>query len=591
MFMSETETKQHAAEAQAMHMSLKGTKVGRQVSEFIVQTCAAKLAGVNETSICKVLELSKALMTTLNTVDGLEKTGLYDERRNLPKFIVVADLMGKRVSAWSDKPTLIRELCASFYGPTFSNVGHGNIVRHEIDNEVKLAAQSQDTSLCLVLVSPWGESIADRFWRLMTIRKTESSAFLDSERVLTSIQLPPARPASSVLGNQMSELVPPRVVEAFCSEWKALNLEMPVVAECDAAGGVTDNRQMVVLKGVLNQLKSENSRLTQALDLLKESKEAEIQTRVETKLVNERVSFYRDVEDLNQTLESQAHCVSIERVRVDVTAAAMKEADAELAKSLDFLQDLKGELLLQEEMISSSKKAKGDECEKLRDLLKKSKAEIKRLETSRKEELQHRLEEKAKRIELESSLEDQRSVAEMLSNELQESKDREQRFRETASEQTARLFDDVENKAVKIKELNKSCKNYECLIRNNQIAARFRMKLKALVDKARSNSTKAVEKGCAKEVPIKQTQHMEYFPADAIASANATISMLKRFVEIASDAPQKSPDIHEHRHNGNHIYENVYQPYQQTPYYHAQQPFYPNSPPFYNPAFKGHHGR
>ena len=608
MFMSETETKQHAEEAQAMHLSLKGTKVGRGVSEFIVQTCAAKMTGANETSICKVLELSKALLTTLNTKDGLEKTGFVNERRNMPNFIILADLMGKRVSTWSDTPTLIRELCASFYGPTVSNIGHGNIIRHEIDNEVKLAADSPNTSLCLVLVSPWGESISDRFWRLMTIRKTENGAFLDSERFLTSIQSPPARPGCSVLGNQMSEIVSPRMVEAFCSEWKAFNIEMPVVCQAvDSNGAGADNRQLVVLKGVLNQLKSENSRLTQALDLLKESKEAEIQTRVESKLVNERVLFYRDVEDLNQTLESQARCVSIERIRADVIASAMKEADAALSKSLDFIQDLKGELLLKEDVISCSKKAKSDECEKLRDLLKKSKAEIKRLETSRKEEIQHRLEEKAKRIELESSLEDQRSVNEMLNNELQESKDREQRFRDTASEQTARLFDDVENKAGKIKELEKRIcetvystskinERYKTILcralLSHRVALRFRLKLKALVEKTKSDnalSTTSVETACAKEVSIKNTQQMEYFPADAVAAAHSTISMLKRFVEIASDVTPKSPDIREHRYNGNNIYDNGHQPYQQH-YYHAQQTFYPNSPGFY-PQYKGNHGR
>ena len=83
LFVSETEARAHGEEARAMHSAIQNSASGRVVSEFIVQTCAAKMAEAHETSIAKVTQLSQILMSALNSHDGLERTGFVDDSRAL----------------------------------------------------------------------------------------------------------------------------------------------------------------------------------------------------------------------------------------------------------------------------------------------------------------------------------------------------------------------------------------------------------------------------------------------------------------------------------------------------------------------------
>jgi len=564
------------------------------MSKFIAKTCASKLSDANETSVTMGFEISKALMTTLNTPGGQERAGFVDDSRNLPKFMVVSDLMGKRVSAWSNKPTLIRELCASFYGPSNSHFGHGSVLRHEIDNEAKLAAQSQEpTSLCLVLVSPWGESISDRFWRLMTIKRTGSNVYRDSERVLTSMQAPPARPACSVLGEQMTELCSKRVVDAFCNDWRASNLESSSDCVSDVANDSgMESRQMTVLKAVLGQLRGENARLQHALDSLKASKEDDVRNRVEKAVASQRAVFYTDIAHLNHNLDSQTKCLSIERVRADALETELKNADYDIKQSMDKIQELKCELLVQQEIASSTKQQRDDENERLKEALRQSKAEVKRIESTRKQEVKQSIVEKNVRMELEASVEDHRSTNETLNVNLQKSKDRERRFRDTASEQTARLVDVNHANGLLIKDLETRIadasfakthlhERYASVFYRNVLARRmsvqFRLKLKLLVDAKRSKQptpnltaskesqtsetfTVALDTVSAARTPYAPHKQLQpppdvdllHFPADAVAAANSSISMLKRFIEQANTIPLSKSQFPNNVHSGAH---------------------------------------
>jgi len=571
--------KLHAEASLKMHESLQGTKSGMEMSNFISQTCASRLAESNETAITKVFNLTKALITTINMENGLERTGFLDDRRALPKFMIVADLMGKRVSAWSDKPTLIRELCASFYGSENAGFGNGCVLRHEIDNEVKSAAlQQEPTSLCLVLVQNWGESISDRFWRLSTIKCVDVCTFRDSERVLTSMQAPPARPACSVLGAQMTETVSAKVVDEFCNDWKASNLESSggggggggssggsSDGDGDGGGGTgtsggdevdvaergaIEGRQLVVLKSLLNQLRGENRRLQTALDALKQSKEAEILSRVSVCIKAERELFYTDIEELHRSLEAHAIHTSTERVRAEALEREIKNTDIDLAMSLAVVHELRGEVLVEQETIVSTKQQKADEIDKLKELLRQARVDVKRVEAARKQEAEQRISEKAKRLVIDGKLEDQRLANETLNSALRKSNDRERSFRETTSEQTGHLVDMNQSHTLAIKKLNmrvlELCavtstlreEHASALCRErlvHRIAARFRCKLKTRVDATRLRARPAPLDEAVDKPPSPNAVEALHFPADAVASANASISMLRRFIEKASE--------------------------------------------------------
>ena len=660
-YVSEVEARTHGDEARAMHASIQSTASGRAVSDFIVKTCVAKMADAHETSIAKTMELSKVLMTAINQHEGLERTGFIDDSRELPKFIALADLMGRRVAAWSQSATLIRELCACFYGPNSAHFGHGSVLRHEIDCEAKLAAQ-EGATLCLVLVSPWGESLADRFWRLMTVRKTESGAYRDSERVMTSMQTPPTKPGMSVLGDRMECTVPPRIVDAFLREWRAVNLESASL-ECGGEGdgegsgegsGSAGAREIGVLRGIVSTLRGENARLQESLNALKLSKEVEVQAKLDALVTSERSVFYADIASLHTSLDAQSSNAAIDRVRAEALEADLREADAEIGRLGCFVSELKGEVLVAQESSTSSKKSKQEEVEKLRDAIKNAKAEAKRVESARREEVRQLVAERARAQQLEAQLEGKRVEVEAANAELQISKQREATLRDTMSEHTGRLMDINQRCEEKIDAHERTLARVRQaklpLLREVALRVRHARDVEALVCKFAvrmmrmtrrpkmpicsqsrrnddsecslaptrlgddesegSEEPEAVEavEAAVRASPAPSIQ-LESFPADAVASANATIAMLKRFVDVASGAAvapsnaaaspsasptfgnyhaQQQPFFHAYHHQ--QVYPQHFQQHQpHHPHHpHQQQNYYYATPP---PIFVPHASR
>jgi hypothetical protein len=103
-----------------------------------------------------------------------------------------------------------------------------------------------ETSLCLVLSAPWGAALAERYWRLMTIRRVRVSSastgktgeliacrstgeliattctmFIDSESVLTSSMRPPSVRGSSVLNNLDTQTTLDKLVTVFKNQFRA----------------------------------------------------------------------------------------------------------------------------------------------------------------------------------------------------------------------------------------------------------------------------------------------------------------------------------------------------------------------------------
>ena len=578
-----------------MHRSLQHSANGKALSEFINNACVARLVEAHETSILKVMQLSKILMTAINMEGGLARTGFVDDRRELPKFMVIADLMGKRVALWSNAATIIRELCGSFYGSGATHFGQGSLLRHDID-AAAAAAEVSSTTLCLVLVSPWGEALGDRFWRLMTIQKTESGAYRDSDSVLTSMQSPPLRAGMSVLGERMEQCVHARVVEAFCNEWRALNCDGGcVVGGVGAPSKPTDARETVVLRGVVASLRAENDRLKQSLDSLKTSKEAEVRARVDEKLDCERAIFYADIESLNGSLEVHSNQTTIERVACDALRTSLEAADAEIERLGTQIRTLRGEVLVAQETSSHTKKHRNEELEKLREALKTARAEVKRIEAARKQEVDQKMAERADAHALALQLESQRAEVERLAAELQNSNSRESTFRDTASEQAGRLLDLNQANTDKLKACERKIRNVKTfgphilkqlaaqLVRTlaaQRTAHRFAVTLRRRAERAKAERSAGSECSQASTIdvcetvatgecgdappspPLEHSDAPNVFPADAIASANACISMLHRFVDraVTPVPPPQSNNTHPH-----HPHFQTFQPYQQAP--------------------------
>ena len=305
---------------------------------------------------------------------------------------------------------------------------------------------------------------------------------------------------------------------------------------------------------------------------------------------------------------------------------------------------MKGELMVQQEIADDAKQHKSDENEKLREAARHAKAEVKRIESARKREVEERLAEKSGRRELEGKFEDQRSLNETLHVELQKSKERERCFRDTASEQTSRLCDINQSNSMTIKDLERRIEginhakanlNERCATRlgrlhrtllTTRVASRFRLRLKVLVDANRSkhqpmpttsspttltaSSTESTT-STTSETPTITTADLEdvmHFPADAIASANASISMLKRFVEraheISSNKQQQQQQLptndqqqqqqqqqqHHYFNAGNHTYKEFH-PHHQMMQQQQQQPHYarPSSPHTAGQPWYPHH--
>ena len=425
---SDVESRRHFQESVDLHKTLcalPGSK-GKELSEFVANTALHATGACVPTAMENVLETTKTFMTLINR-QGPKAIGFW-KHGALPKFMCILDLFGKHSGFFSDGPALIRELCASFYGPVDCGFGNASIMRHEIDAMSK-QAEATGISLLLVLSAPWGFALGDRFWRLCTVHQSdrEPTRYIDSERVFCSMQRPPARIGSSVLG-QCAELVTSdAAVEAMLQEWRAIDVnacDAPEPTPAVKATSAIDQRTMTVMSNVIKTLKEQAKEQQARITELETARREDIDHRIVQAVAQEQAKWAMTEEALEFAMDQQAGEVSFERVRVDALRSELQSVDAEFIPSVklqvvDFesaLSTLRGKLLVSEEELKTCKT---------------------RLAESRKRDNDTRKE----RSQFEALMETRSSELAALRAELEASHQKAEHAKRTASEQVAQLLD------------------------------------------------------------------------------------------------------------------------------------------------------
>jgi hypothetical protein len=179
--------------------------------------------GMTPTAIENVQVTCVQLLAAFNGPSGPRALG-FDVNGKLPFCMVVADIFGKQMAFHSASIAIVREICCSAYGAIERNSERGRVLRHSID-EMAAHAKASDATLCLVYSTPWGTAVQDRFWRLMTVRRTDDGKYVDSERVMTSLSLPPAKEGRSVLGEEGPNFKDPHAADRLRSVWFARGID------------------------------------------------------------------------------------------------------------------------------------------------------------------------------------------------------------------------------------------------------------------------------------------------------------------------------------------------------------------------------
>ena len=350
----------HRKASEALHKSLRALPGPRgvQASEFIANTALHSATLAPPRAMELVLETSKAIMTLLNR-NGPKAIGFSKDGR-LPKTMIVADLFGQRMGLHSDHPTLIRELCGCFYGPPDQGFDNGSFLRSSIDQMFKIA-ESSNSSLLLVLAAPWGSGVGDRFWRLATVRPIDDGGgqlYVDSELVLCSMQTPPARHGSSVLGQGGELAVSDAVVKSMLSAWRAIDVDsVDVTSVSKPSAGVADDGRVAVMNDVIKKLKEREAERERYIAELISNQERDTTVLITEALEKERVVWRADTEALNLALHVQGNEHAIERVRSDALRAEVAYFDAEALPAMqrhgskvdDAVAELRGRQLVTED--------------------------------------------------------------------------------------------------------------------------------------------------------------------------------------------------------------------------------------------------
>ena len=442
-YTSDVETHLHSQESIRLHKTLCGLpgSKGRLLSEFVSNTALHATGACIPTAMQNVIETTKTLMTLLNR-KGPKSIGLWKDGK-LPKFMCVLDLFGKHCGIFADGPALIRELCASFYGPVDCGFGNASLMRHEIDSMSK-QADAMGTSLLLVLSAPWGCALGDRFWRLCTIRECRGShtQYVDSERVLCSMQRPPARVGSSVLGQGLELATSEASLAAMLQEWRAIDVHASEASEASEASDISDTshthgadapaectsaadkRMVAVMSNVIKTLREQNKDQQARITELETSQQEDIDRRISEAVQKERQVWKVDVESLSLAMDRQAVEVDYERVRVDAMKAELVGIDYGFIPSVQkqnatfesALSTLRGKLLVMEDELKTCKTKLSDSRKRDND--------------SRKE-----------RSHFEAMMESRSGELSALRAELEDGRQKADGAKRTASEQVAQLLD------------------------------------------------------------------------------------------------------------------------------------------------------
>jgi hypothetical protein len=538
------------------------------------------------------METARTLCTILESAAGHASIGLVTENGNLPNFIVVADLFGDKVAAWSEKQALIREMCACNYGSADAAFGMGSAMRADVDSMVEMVdclpredAGKTSPSLVLVLSAPWGLGLGDRFWRLFSVRKGVDGRIIDSEFFLTSLNPPPARQGRTVFGDDQVRATQ-KQIDAFKRETRAMCIDS-IPETIHSPTTVMDDKNSVappqddtvskqkydVAMSLLRDLRAQLSSTKEQLEASHRDRDVQVAEMSELKVQNVQEMLHRDIAYLYAQIDiHRTHCqeaVNIQqqtKVYMHVMEGELTEFDEEIKRfesdvvaMNNRITELNGRLLVSEDAHETHKRTSSSKSRKNTELEKQVRILQSKLEAQIESTTAEKLKAEEARLNLQNRLDESKRTSAATLSSVYDARDAEtKRMLETEKSLRTRIEKSDLNLAEHMSKRSLLLSQY---VANQFVEAGNRRKARrsaALVQAEHAfvwllrlvRKNIQCRKDNTKEQPVvlatndamtqieEATPNAEFvqFPADAVASAKSCISVLERFVDRAQSS-------------------------------------------------------
>jgi hypothetical protein len=533
-----------------------------------------------------VTETARTLCTILESPGGHATMGMVTEHGTRPTFMVVADIFGDHVAAWSYNQTIIREMCACSYGSVDSGFGMGSAMRSDVDCMVDMVkslprddADASPPSIALVLCAPWGLGIGERFWRLFSIRTGVDGKIIDSEFVLTSLNPPPCRQGRSVFGDYNTRATSEQV-DAFRRTTRGMCIDAitdtalspttvirdePVVSN-DGLETVSKQRYDVSMS-IVRELRAQLSSMKEQLDGSHRDRDAQVARMTQLKVEEVEMVMHSNLTNLYTQLNDERMKVQnllTQQTQVAVFVSVLEQEIIKFEKDTFILTghitDLNGKLLVSDDTCevhkrthSSMSKRNMDLEKNMRVLQMKFDAHVEAAASERSsavDELltvKRRLEEsKQTAASALSSVYDARdadvarlrAAENMLRREIEQTK---ASMKEQTSKRVRLLCHYASSRFLEAGASRRSRRNAACRLASHAFVSilhrvRYKRRVQAELDDQRDAHTPNTTGGEAAtpSQPVRPTgSHTRPFPADAVSSAKACISVLEQFVDRA----------------------------------------------------------
>lgn len=386
---SDKTTQRHTEESRALHASLQRSRPGAVLSRFVANTLTLN-ANLSRVPVqTRVLETARTFCTILESPSGHAGIGMTTGTGEIPHFMAIADIFGDKVAAWSEKQTLIREMCSCNYGSADGAFGMGSAMRSDVDAMVEMVdcLPREDpgktaASLVLVLSAPWGLGLGERFWRLFSVRKGVDGKIIDSEFVLTSLHQPPARQGRTVFGDDGMRATS-KQVEAFrrearatCIDAVAETVDSPTTVLGVPAGQAASCEEVVskqkydVAMSLVRDLRAQLSSTKEQLEASHRDRDVQVAQLAEKRVTSVQDMLHSDIANLYAQLDiERTHtqdALNVQQqtqVYMHVMEGELTEFDEEIQRFQsdmavinDRVTELNGRLLVSEDDRDSQKR-------------------------------------------------------------------------------------------------------------------------------------------------------------------------------------------------------------------------------------------
>ena len=591
---SDKTTKRHTEESRALHASLQRNRPGTVLSRFLANTLTLNANLSRVPVLTRVLETARTFCTVLESSSGHVGLGMITATGEIPRFMVIADIFGDKVAAWSEKQTLIREMCSCNYGSADAAFGMGSAMRADVDAMAEMVdcLPREDNgktapSLVLVLSAPWGLGLGERFWRLFSVRKGADGKIIDSEFVMTSLHPPPARQGRTVFGDDGMRAIQ-KQIDAFRRETRATCVDaisdtfdspntVVGVSGVESCEDIVSKQKYDVAMSLVRDLRAQLSSTKEQLEASHRDRDVQVEQLAEKRVNSVREILHSDITtlyaelDIERTHRQEALNV---QARTQVYMHVMEEELTKFDEEIERFQsevavingrviELNGKLLVSEDdrdaqkRTSLSKSRKNTELEKQVRVLQSKLDALFESTTAEKRRLEEELLRVQQRLE-----ESKRTSATTLSS-VYDARDAEAR---RVQENEAVLRARVEKAVVGIvdEKTRRSrilcrfvCSLFEAAGRRRRerrhvlykrsewlFSWMLKMARVRIASKTQMIGERAVVMNVSKTESVTQTDgdtdlssdgqagpsFTTPFPADAVASAKSCISMLERFV-------------------------------------------------------------